>query len=73
MYPATLKKLGGGGGVSIKNMVIYIFHSFNLASAVLNISVSFSTPIYLLFVFLRARGVVPLPIQKSSTKSPSLE
>jgi len=33
MYPATLKKLGGGGGgVSIKKMVIYIFHSFNLAS-----------------------------------------
>jgi len=27
------KKLGGGGGgVSIKKMVIYIFHSFNLAS-----------------------------------------
>jgi len=29
---ATQKLGGGGGGVSIKKMVIYIFHSFNLAS-----------------------------------------
>jgi len=34
------KNVGGGGGVSIKKLVIYInlFHSFNLSSAVLNIS-----------------------------------
>jgi hypothetical protein len=32
MYSGATQKLGGGGGVSIKKMVIYVFHSFNLAS-----------------------------------------